>query len=198
MHNQPEPATNAVNFFLTPARIPASAVITTLRKQLPPIPVEQCQNISMPNDLPNEFDLNLSALSPFSSLHPRREHVRLGNLNLHKVSPTSHSEPMEVDTPTITIPETSPVGDVSIQPSSEPSEPTTPQIQADTSSNTTTTKQMLEVLSELSGTQQLLENVAPPPPLQPTPSKWRVRPQKQRRRRQTWPRPRNILAPKQE
>ena len=141
-------------------QIPASAVITTPRRQLPPIPVEQCQNISIPNDLPNEFDLNLSALSPFSSHHPRREHVSLGNLNLHKVSPTSHSELMEIDTPTVTIPET--VGDESIQPTSEPSEPTTPQIQADTSSSTTTTKQMLEVLSELSET-TLQENAAPPP-----------------------------------
>ena len=69
MQNQPEPATNAANFFLTPARIPASAVITTPRRQLPPIPVEQCQNISMPNVLPNEFDLNLSALSPLSLIH---------------------------------------------------------------------------------------------------------------------------------
>ena len=167
VYKRPEPVTNAANFFLTPARILASADITTPRRQLPPIPIEQWQNISLPNESANDFDLNLNALSPFSSLHPGRERLSQENLNFHKLSATSHSEPMEIDTPSITKPDTSPAGVVSIQQSSKPQEPSThgidSQVKAGTPFNTTTTEKLLEVLCELSETQQLLENAAPPP-----------------------------------
>ena len=172
----PEPSSNAANFILTPARIPASTAITTPRRQLPPIPVEQCQNISMPNELSNEFDLNLSALSPFSSLHPRREHVSLGNLNFQKLSSTRHSEPMEIDIPKTVKSVEEPcstachpteMANPSLVSVQQPSEPIIPaidsQIQPDTPSNTTTTEQLLEIIYEPSGTPQLLENAASPP-----------------------------------
>ena len=104
MPNPVEPASEATSgptsFSMTPARLPSAPVICTPRRQLPPIPIENCQETSIHSDLHNEFDRSLGRLSPSSSSRSGR-HISMGNLDFQsfavKKQPPPQPEPMDID-----------------------------------------------------------------------------------------------------
>ena len=103
MPNPVEPASEATNgpssFSMTPARLPSAPVTYTPRRQLPPIPIENCQETSIHSDLQNEFDRSLvRCLSPSLSRRSRG-HISMGNLDFQSFAlkqPSPHNQSRDV------------------------------------------------------------------------------------------------------